>query len=103
MRTIRRYTNRKLYDKTAKHYITLLELGMMIRAGEDVRVVDHETGDDLTAQTLAQVIYVEQLKSPRLSVEVLTRLIRDDASVSAREASSELNDVAVNEDQHSLA
>lgn len=83
MRSISRYSNRKLYDKTAKHYVTLLDLGTTVRSGEEVQVLDHDTGADLTAVTLAQVIYAEQVKSPRLSVEVLSRVIREGVPAAA--------------------
>lgn len=61
MPLIKRYPNRKLYDTEAKQYITLDGIATLIRQGQDVSVVDHTTGEDLTAVTLAQVI-VEQEK-----------------------------------------
>lgn len=76
MRTIKRYANRKLYDQAQSHYVTLPLLAAMVRAGDEVRVVDHVTGADLTAQTLAQIIYDEEKKEPRLGVELLVGVIR---------------------------
>lgn len=61
MPLIKRYPNRKLYDTASKHYISLDDIAAMIRAGDEVTVVDHVTGDDLTALILMQVI-VEQEK-----------------------------------------
>jgi polyhydroxyalkanoate synthesis repressor PhaR len=61
MPTIKRYPNRKLYDTTAKQYVSLDSITAMIRRGDDVRVVDHSTGEDLTTLTLTQII-VEQEK-----------------------------------------
>jgi polyhydroxyalkanoate synthesis repressor PhaR len=58
---IKRYPNRKLYDTEAKHYIALDDVAALVRAGAEVRVVDHASGDDLTALILMQVI-VEQEK-----------------------------------------
>ena len=55
-RTIKRYDNRKLYDVDAKRYVRLSDLADMIRAGEDVAVVNNNTGSDLTAQTLAKIL-----------------------------------------------
>ena len=74
---IKRYPNRKLYDTEARRYITLEEVAALIRRGEEVQVVDHATGEDLTAQTLAQVI-LEQAKrrESSLSLSVLAGLIR---------------------------
>jgi len=77
MPVIKRYANRKLYDTEARRYVTLDDLADFIRKGEDVRVVDHVTGDDLTSITLLQVIFEEQKKIGGLMPQVLlTRLIR---------------------------
>jgi polyhydroxyalkanoate synthesis repressor PhaR len=77
MHTIRRYSNRKLYDLNESHYVTLLDLAVEIRKGDEVLVVDHATGQDITAQTLAQAIYVEELKEPRVSTALLVQAIRE--------------------------
>lgn len=77
MTVIKRYANRKLYDTEAKRYVTLDDLAAFIRAGEEVRVVDHVTGEDLTSVTLMQVIFEEEKKIGGLLPQVmLTRLIR---------------------------
>lgn len=77
MPVIKRYPNRKLYDTEAKTYVTLDEITEMIRAGRDVHVIDHETGDDLTTLTLSQIILEqEKKKSGFLPRSLLTSLIR---------------------------
>ncbi len=53
---IKRYGNRKLYDVQQRRYVTLQDLGEMIRAGSEISVVDARSGEDLTAVTLAQII-----------------------------------------------
>lgn len=77
MRTIKRYANRKLYDTEAKQYITLDGIAMLVRQGEDIQVVDNETGEDLTAVTLSQII-LEREKAGRgqLPKSILTNLVR---------------------------
>ena len=77
MRTIRRYTNRKHYDTAQSHYVTLGQIASLIREGHEVRVVDHVNGDDRTAQTLAQVIFEEEKRAPRLGVELLAKIVRE--------------------------
>ena len=62
MPTIKRYPNRKLYDTEAKQYITLKGIADLIRQGHDVRVVDHASGEDLTALTLAQIMFDQEKK-----------------------------------------
>ncbi|MGD8735253.1 MAG: polyhydroxyalkanoate synthesis regulator DNA-binding domain-containing protein, partial [Anaerolineae bacterium] len=55
MTRIKRYPNRKLYDTEAKQYITLEGIAALIRQGNEVQVIDHATGEDLTALTLTQI------------------------------------------------
>lgn len=77
MPVIKRYPNRKLYDTEAKQYITLDGIGTLIRQGSEIQVVDHATGEDLTALTLTQVILEqEKKKSGFLPQTVLTGLIQ---------------------------
>lgn len=56
MTTIKRYPNRKLYDIARKRYVKLDEIADLVCGGEEVRVVDNVTHEDLTQVTLAQVL-----------------------------------------------
>jgi polyhydroxyalkanoate synthesis repressor PhaR len=77
MPVIKRYPNRKLYDTEAKQYITLDGIAMLIREGQEIHVVDHATGEDLSALTLTQVILEqEKRRSGFLPQTVLTGLIQ---------------------------
>lgn len=59
---IKRYPNRKLYDTEARHYISLDGIEELLKQGREVRVVDHASGEDLTAQVLSQVIAGKEKK-----------------------------------------
>jgi polyhydroxyalkanoate synthesis repressor PhaR len=73
---IKRYSNRKLYNTTAKQYITLEGIAELLRKDEDVQVVDHASGEDLTALTLAQIIFDQEKKSSGLMPRnMLNRLV----------------------------
>jgi len=77
MPVIKRYPNRKLYDTEAKRYVTLEYIAALIQDNQDVLVVDHETGEDLTNLTLSQIIFEQEKKgSGLLSRSLLTNLIR---------------------------
>lgn len=77
MRVIKRYPNRKLYDTSAKQYITLEGVAVLIREGREIEVVDHASGEDLTTLTLTQVIFEQEKKrSGFLPQSVLTGLIQ---------------------------
>jgi len=58
IRVIRRYGggSRKLYDTEESRYVGLDEVAGFVRRGHELKVVDSATGEDVTAQTLAQVI-----------------------------------------------
>jgi polyhydroxyalkanoate synthesis repressor PhaR len=59
VRLIKRYGggSRKLYDTEESRYVSLEEIASWVRAGQELQVLDSATGEDVTAQTLAQVIY----------------------------------------------
>lgn len=63
--TIKRYSNRKLYDMSQSRYITLAELGELIRRGENIEVIDNDTKADLTEVTLTQVLMTQQKQKQR--------------------------------------
>jgi len=75
-RMIKRYANRKLYDTHDSHYATLERVAELIRAGEDLKVVENDTGKDITATTMALIIFEEEKRTPRLPIEGLRRVIR---------------------------
>lgn len=76
-RIIKRYGNRKLYDTSESRYVTLDEIARYVRAGEDITVIENETGEDLTSLAFAQIILEEERrKSGVLSLPVLRQLIQ---------------------------
>jgi polyhydroxyalkanoate synthesis repressor PhaR len=76
-RVIKRYSNRKLYDTRGSTYVTLLQIAEMIRAGEDVQIIDNTTKEDKTDVTLALIISEELRTKPRaVPLSTLKALIR---------------------------
>lgn len=61
-RIIKRYANRKLYDTQHSRYVTLDQISEMIRNGDDVKIIDNKSKEDLTSVTLAQIIFEEEKK-----------------------------------------
>jgi polyhydroxyalkanoate synthesis repressor PhaR len=77
IRLIKRYGSRKLYDTEESRYVSLEELAGWIRHGQQIRVVDNKTSDDVTAQTLTQIISEEGRRGTSLLPnELLHELIR---------------------------
>jgi polyhydroxyalkanoate synthesis repressor PhaR len=60
---IKRYQNRKLYDTQQSCYVTLDDIAKMIRANEEVMVIDNKTKNDITAATLTQIIFEAEKKA----------------------------------------
>jgi polyhydroxyalkanoate synthesis repressor PhaR len=61
----------------SKQYITLDGIAGLIREGEEVEILDHSTGEDLTAVTLTQIISEQEKKhSGFLPRSVLTGLVQ---------------------------
>lgn len=81
MRTIKRYSNRKLYDTEEKRYITLDQIAELVQDSVDIRVIDNQSGEDLTTVTMSQIL-VEQEKKSRGSIpkSFLTDLIQRSSS-----------------------
>jgi polyhydroxyalkanoate synthesis repressor PhaR len=75
-RLIKRYANRKLYDTRASRYVTLPQIGELVRAGEDVQIIDNVSKENLTSVTLAQIIY-ESEKSAEESTRQGAKTLRD--------------------------
>jgi polyhydroxyalkanoate synthesis repressor PhaR len=82
-RMIKRYSNRKLYDTTDSRYVTLPQIAGLIRNGDEIRVIDKNTQQDLTASTMAQIIFEEEKRGPRLPIEGLRQIIRSGLQAAA--------------------
>jgi len=92
-RVIKRYSNRKLYDTRDSRYVTLLEVAALVRAGQDVRVIDNGTKEDKTDVTLA-LILSEELKArpraiPRATLKALVRSRSAEHTASVKNGVSE--------------
>lgn len=84
-RIIKRYANRKLYDTEHSRYVTLDQISEMIRNGDDVKIVDNKTKEDLTTVTLAQIIFEEEKKQRSFLPLGAMRNIIQSGGESARE------------------
>jgi polyhydroxyalkanoate synthesis repressor PhaR len=74
---LRKYPNRRIYDPSKNTHVTLADLADRIKTGERIRIVDNQTGEDITSSVMAQVLY-ETLKSrpDYLPLDLLTLMIR---------------------------
>jgi len=90
VRVIRKYVNRRLYDTQESRYVNLEDLRRLILDGNEIRVTDRASGDDITTPILLQIVGEAQ-RSGKAAFEpdLLCEIIRvqsrgDDPAVIAR-------------------
>ena len=66
---IKKYANRKLYDTRSSQYVTLDGIADLVRAGHDIRVVDRDSGNDITQVVLSQIVLTEEKRGPQRLVD----------------------------------
>ena len=64
---IKKYSNRRLYDTNHKKYVTLDEIANLIKEGNEIKVLDSQTDEDITKVILIQVV----LESEKNKVDIL--------------------------------
>jgi polyhydroxyalkanoate synthesis repressor PhaR len=76
--TIKKYANRRLYNTGTSTYVTLEDLAVMVKNGEDFAVFDAKTGEDITRSVLTQIIVEQEGKEGQnlLPINFLRQLIR---------------------------
>jgi polyhydroxyalkanoate synthesis repressor PhaR len=75
---IKKYANRRLYHTGTSTYVTLEDLAVMVKKGEDFVVTDAKTGEDITRSVLTQIIFELESKEGQqtmLPVNFLRQLI----------------------------
>ncbi|TNF26826.1 MAG: transcriptional regulator [Deltaproteobacteria bacterium] len=75
-RVIKRYANRKLYDMSESCYITHDEIAALVEEGEEVRIIDNRTKEDLTSATLTQILFDKERKARKLPIDTLRNLFQ---------------------------
>ena len=75
---IKKYANRRLYNTATSTYVTLDDLSLMVKNGQDFLVYDAKSGEDITRSVLTQIIFEEENKGTQnlLPVNFLRQLIR---------------------------
>lgn len=75
---IKKYANRRLYHTGTSTYVTLDDLAVMVKKGEDFTVSDAKSGEDITRSVLTQIIFELEGKEGQqnmLPVSFLRQLI----------------------------
>ena len=75
--TIKKYANRRLYNTGTSTYVTLEDLAVMVKEGEDFVVYDAKSGEDITRSVLTQIIFEQENKGHNLlPITFLRQVIR---------------------------
>jgi polyhydroxyalkanoate synthesis repressor PhaR len=74
---IKKYANRKLYDTQTSRYITLEGIAELVRDGNEIHVVDRDTGQDLTQIILSQIVLSAEKRGPARLVDAGADVIHD--------------------------
>jgi len=75
-RLIKKYSNRRMYDTKTRQPITLSELADLIKQGEEIEVMGHPTGKDLTSITLIQILLGQEKDKKEVFSTLLRELIK---------------------------
>ena len=79
---LRRYPNRRYYDRTRSRHLTLEQIYRLVREGYEVTISDSKTGEDITAKVLAHIILEhDPPKLVAFPVQLLHEIIRSNESL----------------------
>jgi polyhydroxyalkanoate synthesis repressor PhaR len=79
---LRRYPNRRFYDRTRSQHLNLEEIHRLVRDGYQVSISDSKPGEDITAKVLAHILIEHD--PPKLAAfpaELLHQIIRSNESL----------------------
>ena len=72
-----RYPNRRFYDRQASKYVSLQDIEQKVRGGQNVEIVDSQTGEELTRAVLTRIIMERQPEKMQLfPVDLLHCILR---------------------------
>jgi polyhydroxyalkanoate synthesis repressor PhaR len=76
LRTIKKYSNRRLYDLQVKRYVTLDDVYDWVVDDTDIRVIDKDRQEDVTCAVLFQVVAAHEHRlHPSMNVDFLRQAI----------------------------
>src|SRR5580704_9272795 len=85
LRTVRKYSNRRLYDPAEGRYVNLAELCARVVDGAELRVIDADTKEDITCFVLFQMMATQEKRvDPSMSRGFLLQAIRSRAETPSR-------------------
>ena len=75
---VKKYSNRKLYDTYTRRYVTHDIIAELVRQGQEVKVIDRNTGAEITDVTLSQILVdMERHHRPRVPEALLVDVVKE--------------------------
>ncbi len=74
---IKKYPNRKLYSVILSQYVTFDEIAKFVVSGDDVRVVENDTGKDISGEILLLVLTEREKLHAHKSAKVYKQIIQN--------------------------
>ena len=94
MITIKKYSNRRLYNTDTSSYITQEDVVILIKEGKKFKIIDADTKNDITSSILTQIILERETSGTNLiPEEFLKQIILFNENNKAPEMFSFLNNV----------
>jgi polyhydroxyalkanoate synthesis repressor PhaR len=72
---IKRYANRKLYNTQSSRYITLKGIALLLDEGQEVKVIDNETGEDITSVALSQILVDSKRSNSKTPTSLISQIM----------------------------
>lgn len=95
-RIIKKYPNRRLYDTEQSSYITLSDVRDLVLNEVPFKVVDRQSGENITRSILLQIIMEQESGGePLFSADLLEQIIRN-YSINTRQGFMEYMEQSVN-------
>ena len=77
LRIIKKYQNRRLYDISTSTYVVLDDIKKIIISGEEIKVIDAKTEEDITRSVLLHILLEEEMNGvPIFSNVFLFQIIK---------------------------
>ena len=59
--SFKKYSNRKIYSQESSRYVTLTEIVELIKMGDEVEIISHKTGEEITTEALTEALTILKL------------------------------------------
>lgn len=66
--SFKKYSNRKIYSQESSKYVTLGQIIDLIKSGNEVEIISHKTGEDITSEALKEALTLLDLNLDKITL-----------------------------------